>query len=56
MFFFFCRARVARNYLSNAAPSLTPEDISLLSQYCNYQKVSNNPWRISEIEASGNKS
>ncbi|KAK1384333.1 AAA domain-containing protein [Heracleum sosnowskyi] len=39
------RVCVARNYLSNAAPSLTPEDISLLSQYCNYQKVAaSNKW------------
>ncbi|XP_017252670.1 uncharacterized protein LOC108223102 isoform X1 [Daucus carota subsp. sativus] len=34
------RVCVGKNYLSNAAPSLTPRDISLLSQYSYYQKAS----------------
>ncbi|KAK1386884.1 putative P-loop containing nucleoside triphosphate hydrolases superfamily protein [Heracleum sosnowskyi] len=39
------RLRFAKNYLTTAAPSLNPEDLSLLNQYNCFQK--NPHWRIS---------
>lgn len=44
---YICRVRVSKNYLTTAAPSLNPEDLSLLNQYNCFQKVS--PQNMEEV-------
>lgn len=40
LLWYICRVRVAKNYLTTAAPSLNTEDLSLLNQYNCFEKVS----------------